>query len=65
MVGAFSGTVKPGSPVEFDTAISVSKSSWISDRRMDDIGHKTHTAPVYIYVKARTVYENILKGATE
>lgn len=45
------GTSKPGQPVILKTNQTISKSSWICARRMDDKGHQSHTAPVYITVK--------------
>ena len=45
------GTSKPGQPVILKTNQTISKSSWICARRMDDKGHQSHTATVYITVK--------------
>ena len=49
------GTAKPGEPVLLKTTAAFSKSGWICARRMDDQGHQTHTAPVYITVNKKPV----------
>ena len=49
------GTSKPGEPVLLKTTAAFSKSGWICARRMDDQGHQTHTAPVYITVNKKPV----------
>ena len=49
------GTAKPGEPVYLKTTAAFSKSGWICARRMDDQGHQTHTAPVYITVNKKPV----------
>ncbi len=43
-------TAKPGEPVALRTSIPVTQSSWICARRVDDKGHRSHTAPVYVMV---------------
>lgn len=45
------GTARQGEPVTLETKTNISKSSWICARRMDETGHRSHTAPVYITVK--------------
>ncbi len=42
------GTVEPGKPVILTAKLPVNESSWICARRMDETGHRSHTAPVYI-----------------
>ncbi len=37
------------------TGIKITESSWICARRMDETGHQSHTAPVYITVKNKPV----------
>jgi O-glycosyl hydrolase len=44
------GTAKPGEAVILKTSQELQESSWICARRMDDKGHQSHTAPVYITV---------------
>jgi hypothetical protein len=51
VVATQQGTAKPGQPVILKTNQTINKSSWICARRMDDKGHQSHTAPVYINVK--------------
>jgi hypothetical protein len=45
------GTARPGEPVILKTSQTFKESSWICARRMDDKGHQSHTAPVYITVR--------------
>jgi len=42
------GNARPGEPVVLHASIPVLESSWLCARRMDDKGHRSHTAPVYI-----------------
>jgi hypothetical protein len=51
VVAEQNGTVKPGESVILKTSIPIEESSWICARRMDDKGHRSHTAPVYVSVK--------------
>lgn len=44
------GAVTPGDPLVFNSTIPFTESSWICARRMDEHGHESHTAPVYITV---------------
>ena len=48
VVATKEGTSRPGEPVHLKTAIKISESSWICARRMDETGHQSHTAPVYV-----------------
>lgn len=52
------GTARQGEPVTLETKTDISKSSWICARRMDETGHRSHTAPVYITVKNSPVRAN-------
>jgi O-glycosyl hydrolase len=49
------GIAGPGKPVEMKTSLPVMESSWICARRMDDKGHRSHTAPVYITVDGKPI----------
>jgi hypothetical protein len=49
------GTSIPAKPVKFKTRMSISRSSWICARRMNEKGHQSHTAPVYISVHNKPV----------
>jgi len=55
VVASHSGTVKPGMPVIFDTQISFDASGWVCARRMNEKGHVTHTAPVYVSINNKPV----------
>ncbi|HMI64579.1 MAG TPA: CehA/McbA family metallohydrolase [Cyclobacteriaceae bacterium] len=56
VVASQAGTAKPGKPLLFNgTTLPISKSGWICARRMDEHGHQTHTAPVYITVNKKPV----------
>jgi hypothetical protein len=50
VVAAYPGTVRPGEPVTMHATLSIRESSWICARRMDDTGHQSHTAPVFVSV---------------
>jgi len=50
VVASQEGSAAPGGPALLKASIPVSASSWICARRMDDKGHQSHTAPVYISV---------------
>jgi len=61
VVAVQEGTAKPGQPVILKTSQAIKESSWICARRMDEKGHQTHTAPVYVTVKnspVRASYED-------
>ncbi len=49
------GTAGPGKPVILEASIPVKESSWICARRMDEKGHSSHTAPVYINIGNKPV----------
>jgi hypothetical protein len=49
------GSVKPGEPVILKTDVPITESSWICARRMDEKGHQSHTAPVYISIGNKPV----------
>jgi hypothetical protein len=42
------GSASPAFPVTMKTSRTFNQSSWICARRMDEKGHQSHTAPVYI-----------------
>jgi O-glycosyl hydrolase len=44
------GNASPGQPLLMKANVTIDKSSWICARRMDDKGHQSHTAPVYVSV---------------
>lgn len=44
------GTAKPGEQVALRTIVPVTESSWICARRMDEKGHRSHSAPVYVTI---------------
>ena len=44
------GTASPGKPIQLFADYEFLHSGWICARRMDDKGHQTHTAPVYVTV---------------
>jgi len=55
VVASQTGTAKPGEPLLFKTEATFTKSGWICARRMDERGHETHTAPVYVIVDQKPV----------
>ncbi|MEX1240999.1 MAG: CehA/McbA family metallohydrolase [Cyclobacteriaceae bacterium] len=55
VVGVREGSVQPDAPLLLNADAEISESSWICARRMDENGHQTHTAPVYITVGRKPV----------
>jgi hypothetical protein len=50
VVASQEGTAKPGEPIILNANQEFTKSGWLCARRMDNNGHQTHTAPVYVTV---------------
>ena len=48
-------TAMPGEPVILKATQEFTESGWLCARRMDNNGHQTHTAPVYITVNNKPV----------
>ena len=44
------GDAKPDLPLTMNKNLSITRSSWICARRMDEKGHQSHTSPVYITI---------------
>lgn len=55
IIGRQHGSVKPGEPLVLKANKEFAKSGWVCARRMDENGHQTHSAPVYINVKDKPV----------
>lgn len=55
VIAAMPGSAQPGEPLLFNTTADIANSSWLCARRMDENGHETHTAPVYITVDKKPV----------
>jgi O-glycosyl hydrolase len=51
VVATQQGISKPGEPVILKASVPIQESSWLCARRMDEKGHRSHTAPVYITMK--------------
>jgi O-glycosyl hydrolase len=51
VVATREGSSSPGKPVILKANVPVLESSWLCARRMDEKGHRSHTAPVYITLK--------------
>lgn len=49
------GTVAPGQPVVLSTSVPFDASGWVCARRMDETGHVTHTAPLYVSINDKPV----------
>ena len=45
------GSASPGAPLEMRVSIEFLESGWLSARRMDNQGHQTHTAAVFVTVQ--------------
>ncbi|MBK8884983.1 MAG: CehA/McbA family metallohydrolase [Bacteroidales bacterium] len=59
VVAKHEGTASQGKPVQMKTSLTISESSWVCARRMDETGHQSHTAPVYITVKGEPVRASV------
>ena len=55
VVAVQEGTATPEHPVFLKAEQEMTKSGWFCARRMDDNGHQTHTAPVYVTVDNKPV----------
>ena len=55
VVSSQSGAVMPGKPLILEASKEFTESGWICARRMDEKGHQTHTAPIYITVNEKPV----------
>jgi O-glycosyl hydrolase len=52
------GSGRPGEPVILKASVPIEQSSWLCARRMDEKGHRSHTAPVYVTLKNAPVRAN-------
>lgn len=50
VIASQEGSSGPEKPAKMESRIELNKSSWICVRRMDENGHRSHTAPVYVTV---------------
>ncbi len=55
VVATQDGMAKPGTPVVMEASLEIPGSSWICARRMNESGHQSHTAPVYISVNNKPI----------
>jgi O-glycosyl hydrolase len=55
VVAAEQGTVQPDGPIVLNANQVFTKSGWLCARRMDENGHQTHTAPIYVTVNNEPV----------
>jgi len=55
VVSSQKSSVQPGVPVSLKASIPFEKSGWLIARRMDETGHITHTAPVYVTVNNKPI----------
>jgi len=53
------GSVKPGVPVILHAKQLFTQSGWLCARRMDDKGHQSHTAPVYVFVNNKPIRASV------
>ena len=59
VVATQAGSVKPGTPVILLAKQPFTQSGWLCARRMDDKGHQSHTAPVYISVNNKPIRASV------
>ena len=55
VVATREGIAKSGNPVLLETTLEMQESGWVCARRMNENGHQSHTAPVYISVQNKPV----------
>lgn len=55
VVASQQATAKPGEPVILTSNQEFTQSGWLCARRMNEYGHQTHTAPVYVTVNKKPV----------
>jgi hypothetical protein len=55
VVASQNANTMPGKPFMLSSNLEITKSSWVSARRMGEKGHMVHTAPIYISVKNKPV----------
>ena len=55
VISTQAGTAKPGEPVTLRASKEFTTSGWICARRMDENGHQTHSAPIYITINEKPV----------
>lgn len=48
LAASIEGNAGPDAPLHLRTSLTLSESSWICARRMDENGHRSHTSPVYV-----------------
>ncbi|RPH98371.1 MAG: hypothetical protein EHM72_12845 [Calditrichaeota bacterium] len=59
VIAQVKGAASPGKPLLLKTPHSFTHSSWICARRMDDQGHQSHTAPVYVTINDAPVRASV------
>lgn len=55
VIASKEASITPEKPIVFSTTYPIEESSWICARRMDERGHQTHTAPIYIIVNKKPI----------
>lgn len=55
VVAAKEGTASPGHSVTLNANLEFSESGWVCARRMDENGHQTHTAPIYVIINNKPI----------
>ncbi len=48
LAASITGNAGPDAPLHLRTSLTITESSWICARRMDETGHRSHTSPVYV-----------------
>ena len=60
VVDSKDASVKPGEAFIFRSNQSFTQSGWLCARRMDEKGHQSHTAPVYIILNNKPVRTSVI-----
>ena len=58
-VASLTETASPEHPVILKAKLEISSSGWLCARRMNDNGHQTHTAPIYITIDNEPVRASV------
>jgi hypothetical protein len=63
VVATKQGTASPTAPVELRTSVEFKDSGWLCARRMNEQGHQTHTAAVFVTVQQTPVRASVEDAA--
>ncbi|BBE18603.1 hypothetical protein AQPE_2766 [Aquipluma nitroreducens] len=59
VIASKKATATPDLPIDLEAGLEVEESGWLCARRMDENGHQTHTAPIYLTVNNAPVRASV------